>query len=337
MTDRLLSSSRSTEAAAADGEDVSEAARIVDVDICICTFQRPHVADTLASLARQTVVQPGFEGSPRWSLNLRIIVVDNDETPSGRHTVEAAFATHMLNGVYLHAPSRNISIARNACLDTVTAPLAAFIDDDEAARPDWIARLVNHIETTDADVAFGRVVAIYPDNAPDWLTVADMHSTQALVRGGVVDNGYAGNVLLRMAALGGLRFNLAYGQTGGEDTLFFNALHARGMRLSYCPEAVVEEPVAPTRMSLRWLMRRSYRAGQTHAAMLMQGGAQTPAVAGPALAKAFWCAVAALLGAWSAVRWRKAAVRGALHAGAVSTALGRRTLKLYGADAHERA
>jgi hypothetical protein len=38
-----------------------------------------------------------------------------------------------LDCLYVHAPARNISIARNACLDAADAPLIAFIDDDETA------------------------------------------------------------------------------------------------------------------------------------------------------------------------------------------------------------
>ena len=74
--------------------------------------------------------------------------------------VEAAFAAHNLDGVYLHAPARNISIARNACLEAASAPLVAFIDDDEIARPGWLAGLVADMDAPNADVVFGKVAAL---------------------------------------------------------------------------------------------------------------------------------------------------------------------------------
>ena len=93
-----------------------------DVDVCVCTFRRPSVARLLASLASQDLPA---------ATHLRVIVADNDDIPSARETVMRAFADLGLEGVYLHAPARNISIARNACLNAARATLVAFIDDDE--------------------------------------------------------------------------------------------------------------------------------------------------------------------------------------------------------------
>ena len=45
----------------------------VHIDICMCTFRRPHIAETLRSLST-------LELKPEWEL--RVIVADNDETPT---------------------------------------------------------------------------------------------------------------------------------------------------------------------------------------------------------------------------------------------------------------
>jgi succinoglycan biosynthesis protein ExoM len=42
-----------------------------------------------------------------------------------------------------------------------------------------------------------------------------------------------------------------------------------------------------------------------------------------------FCAIMTVAMLWSGVRWRKAAVRGALHAGVLSGMLGRKPLQLY--------
>ena len=139
-----------------------------EVDVCVCTFRRPSVADLLASLAKQDL-----DGR----LRVRVIVADNDDTPSARELVETAFAANGLDGVYLHAPARNISIARNACLQAATAPLIAFIDDDEIARPGWLAGLATAMDKAKADIVFGKVNATYAADAPGWMRTADLHST----------------------------------------------------------------------------------------------------------------------------------------------------------------
>lgn len=315
----LMATPNDTYDSGASTPALSGAAR-ADVDVCICTFRRVHVAETIASVARQTAAA---------TQRIRIIVADNDETPSARETVEQAFRDARVNGLYLHAPSRNISIARNACLDAVTAPFATFIDDDETAHPDWLDRLLARQAEAGADIVFGEVAAVYPDSAPDWVKRADLHSTRAVRRNGRVETGYTGNVLIRMGALNGARFDLDHGLTGGEDTLFFAALNQRGVKLDYCAQARIDEPVSPDRASLRWLARRAYRFGQTHMLRKRQSGGALTVVPLAAL-KAATCFGAAVLTIWSPVKWRQWVVRGALHAGVVGGAMGRRTLQLYG-------
>ena len=55
------------------------------VDVCVCTFRRPTIMDTLASLAKQKLLDG-------WKL--RVIVADNDATPSARGAVERAFSQY---------------------------------------------------------------------------------------------------------------------------------------------------------------------------------------------------------------------------------------------------
>lgn len=295
---------------------------IRDVDVCVCTFRRPAVAGLLASLAKQDLGE---------SLRIRVIIADNDDTPSARETVEAALAANGLNGVYLHAPARNISIARNACLQTANAPLVAFIDDDEIARPGWLAGLVAAMDAGKSDVVFGKVNAAYAADAPRWMRAADLHSTPAPFRNGVIDGGYTCNVLMRRKAVGCLRFDPKFGRSGGEDTTFFAAMRGMGATMSYTADAVVDEPVTKSRSSLAWLTQRAYRSGQTYGLLRLGKGENRGKVAVLSLAKVMACFAMAGLTLWSPSRWRKAAVRAYLHAGVLGAAMGRAPLELYGA------
>jgi succinoglycan biosynthesis protein ExoM len=290
------------------------------IDVCVCTFRRPSVAETLASLGSQ-VLPDGWR--------MRVIVADNDDTPSARDTVAGSFAANGLDGRYIHAPARNISIARNACLDAAEAPLVAFIDDDESAHPDWLATMAMHIEDEGVDIVFGRVEAMYAPDAPDWMVDGDLHSTRAVLRDGVVDGGYTCNVLFRMARIGAQRFDPALGRSGGEDTTFFSELYLAGASAAYAPDAVVYEPVPESRSSLGWLAKRSFRSGQTWAAVALHKGGKRPVLAASAALKMTYCAGEAAVGVFSAAAWRKAVVRGALHAGVLGAALGKRPLQLY--------
>lgn len=290
------------------------------VDVCICTFRRASVADLLASLAKLE--------TPGW--RMRVIVADNDDQPTAREAVEHAFAVNGLDGQYIHAPARNISVARNACLDAAQAPLIAFIDDDETARPNWLAKLIAHHEVTQAGVVFGRVKAVYAADAPAWMPSADMHSTPPPIRNGEIVGGYTCNVLMRRDVVGVLRFDPAYGRTGGEDTKFFTQLQSQNVGMVYADDAVVDEPITPARSNLEWLKTRAYRSGQTWGLVELRNGTPKAALVAGSLAKIAFCLIRAGLTFWSPGRWRRAVVRSRFHAGVMGAAAGKVPLELYG-------
>lgn len=277
------------------------------VDICICTFRRPSVVETLWSVAGQDL-------PPHTAV--RVIVADNDETPSARAAVEEACRGLGLHLLYIHAPSRNISIARNACLDAATASLVAFLDDDETASPGWLRAMLTAVDTLGADVVFGPVVAVYGPGAPVWAREADFHSTHPVLRHGRIETGYSGNVMFRRQVVRERRFDLALGRIQGEDTEFFHHLWADGASLRFCPDGVAFEPVSDNRARLGWLLRRSYLSGQAHGRIVADrssGRLAFPAIL--AMTKVLYCATAAAATVVSPPRWRRSLVRGALHLG----------------------
>jgi succinoglycan biosynthesis protein ExoM len=236
----------------------------------------------------------------------------------------------------VHCPAANISLARNACLDASSgADYLAFVDDDETVSREWLCELVATARETGADAVFGPVNANYALTAPSWLAEGDFHSTMPVFVEGEIKTGYTCNVLVKCKGLAaGLRFNLKRGKTGGEDTEFFARLHGLGGELAFSPRAHVFEDVTRDREALSWLLVRRYRAGQSHGAITLETQDTSRfALAGLAAAKAAYCAAAALLTVWSPVRSRANLLRGVLHAGVVSSALGSSELALYGRPA----
>jgi succinoglycan biosynthesis protein ExoM len=294
------------------------------IDICVCTYRRVSIIDTIRSIAAQQISE---------DFRLRIVVSDNDDTPSAEGIVRNECAAIGLDYCYVHAPARNISVARNAALDAATAPLIAFIDDDEVATPSWLAALLECHATTSATIVFGPVQAVYGDG-PAWLREADLHSIRpAFRRGGTIDTGYTCNVLLDRAAMTrdmrDCRFDPALGRSGGEDTLFFHKLYSIGARCAFSEAALVHEPVAPHRRRLRWLLQRSFRSGQTHARVLQTSTTWRPRLIVISTAKFLYCLVATALYSASPIRWRRMAVRAALHAGVICHVAGLGDLKIY--------
>jgi succinoglycan biosynthesis protein ExoM len=300
------------------------------VDICICTFRRPSVAETIASVQRQAVPA---------GVVARIIVVDNDDTASALDIVQARANIGGMQLHYLHVPGRNISVARNAALAASTARHLAFLDDDETAEPGWLLALWERHSRTGAEVVLGPVDPVYSDSAPDWMQAAAIHATRPVFVRGEIRTGYTCNVLIdrARAEIAALRFDPDLGRSGGEDTDFFTRLVLLDGRIDYAPDARVTEPVAPDRLSFSWLARRRYRMGQTHAGVMTRRLGVAPWRAVPvALAKLLACGCLAI--AFAALRGHRAAavLRGVLHAGVVAGLLGYRAAALYGGQPNPR-
>lgn len=285
------------------------------MDVCICTYRRNSLASTLGSIDAQVGLAED---------SVRILVADNDVAPTARALVEAEKGRWPR--LYIHAPAQNISIARNALLDASSATYVAWIDDDEIADPAWLSTLLATIG--DHAAAFGPVRAIYPDNAPEWIRAADLHATQPVVTSRGVITGYTSNALVRRNAVGDQRFLEELGRSGGEDTEFFSRLYDAGRRYVAAPEAIVSEPTAQDRLTLKWLEQRAFRAGQTHARSYLAAGRRARGVF-EAGTKALACLAISLALAGDGVARRRLQVRGALHRGVVARLLGARDVRIY--------
>ncbi|WP_185983301.1 glycosyltransferase [Aureimonas mangrovi] len=293
------------------------------ITICVCTFRRPHLAETLASLARLRL--PGGAA-------VDVVVADNDREPSAKPVVDAARAGLPFELTYVHAPGANISIARNACLDAARGRFVAFIDDDEIASPDWLAALLAKARETKATAVLGPVHALYENDAPRWMREGDFHSTFPVWVKGEIVTGYTCNVLINRAApdVDALRFDLALGRSGGEDTAFFDRLHKGGGRIAYAESALLEEGVPPGRARFSWLAKRRFRMGQTHGLLLREAGRGRPAEIAVASGKALACVAMSVANLGSPVELRRNLLRGLLHVGVVGSLLGMQSLVQYG-------
>lgn len=227
------------------------------ISVCICTFRRKSVCETIESVARQKV-----DGE----LSFEVVVVDNDVEPTARSYVEETAAKFDgLTLTYVHAPARNISIARNACLDTAKGQWIAFIDDDEIAIEDWLQNHYDSAVRDNLDLSFGPVVSVYPDHAPAWISEIDLHSISVGDRRPIL-TGHTSNAFFKRQhpAIAPLRFSEDRGRSGGEDTQFFHQCFLGGAKIEETKDAFVYEPVADNRLSLNWLVKNKFRSGITY-------------------------------------------------------------------------
>src|SRR5581483_8938982 len=125
------------------------------VTIVIPTQRRP---EPLARAVRSTFVQAGVDAA-----DLELVVVDNDVDPSARGLVERLAAEAPFPVRYAHEPDPGVANTRNAALEQARGESIAFLDDDQEARPGWLAALVDAQARFGADVVFGPVRTRLPD------------------------------------------------------------------------------------------------------------------------------------------------------------------------------
>ncbi|MGZ5801376.1 MAG: glycosyltransferase [Burkholderiaceae bacterium] len=229
--------------------------KITQIDVCIPTFKRPLMLSALLS----SLMQQELNG-----IAMRFIVIDNDREESARAVTEQFRQTSDIEIIYDVEPQQNIALARNRALNHVSSEYFAFVDDDESVSQQWLSSLLSSMKEYQADFVFGPVISALPENAPNWA--AACFKKQWRKTGTLMEFGGAGNVLGKMSAINHpvMRFNSAFGLTGGEDTEFFYRLFLSGKRLVWCNEAWATEPVPDARLSLQWIRRRGFRGGQTY-------------------------------------------------------------------------
>ncbi|WP_332678876.1 glycosyltransferase family 2 protein [Brevundimonas sp.] len=264
---------------------------MADVAIIVPTLRRPESLErAMRSLFRQTGVADRVA---------EIVIVDNDPQGSAADLSDDLRAFSPWPIIYRHAPTPGVATARNAGLSATAATLIAFLDDDEAASPGWLAALLKAQEETGADAVFGPITGRAPGAEP-WLEsyLERFFGRDGPERTGLIAEPYGcGNsLMLRSTALPGhAPFNVAADQAGGEDDALFAALAARGGRFGWAADARVEEFAPAHRATLKYALARAFAYGQ--------GPSQTAAAARNWPGVARWM----LIGAAQTVVWGVAA------------------------------
>lgn len=258
-----------------------------DVAVVIPTLRR------LDSLER--ALRSVFDQAEALERVSAIVVADNDPDGSAAPLVASLSAEAPVPLTYARAPIPGVATARNVGLAATDAPLIAFLDDDEAASPRWLAALLEAQAQTGADVVFGPIRGRVPEGT-GWTTdyLEAFFGRAGPAETGPLDEpwGCGNSLMVRATALPGpAPFDASADQTGGEDDKLFAALSAGGGRYGWAADAWVDEFAPPHRATLRYALTRALAYGQ--------GPSQTAAAAGDWPAVARWMLIGgAQTGVW---------------------------------------
>lgn len=236
------------------------------ITICIATYDRQEgLRSALQGVSR-------LDLPPRLREAVSVLVVDNNPDGRARAVADEVRTWFPLPLGYVHEQKSGISRARNAALDnTEGSDFVAFLDDDEIPEPAWLTTLLATQAAFDADVVSGPTLPRFDRPPSPWLVAGHFWDPARHPDGALVDTAYSGNVLFRRATVmrHAIRFDEAIGHIGGEDVDFFDRLRRAGATLRYSDNAIAFETIPPHRTTLRWLIRRWFRTGNSEAILYM--------------------------------------------------------------------
>lgn len=199
---------------------------------------------------------------------VEIVVVDNSAEANARALVAAASEGAGWPVLYVNEPHPGVANARNAGLNAAAGGWIAFLDDDEEAAPDWLARLFAVARATAADAVFGPVearadesgdigaLAPYFSRSLDRADGADITDLAAYL--GTNNSLFARDRCLADAD----PFDASLNESGGEDSLLLKRLVMQGRRFAFAAEARVVEWAPPRRLNWAYVRKRKFLSGQ---------------------------------------------------------------------------
>ena len=229
-----------------------------DVLIAIPTFKRstrlkallPHVEETLRSIH-----------------NISILIIDNNSLPLEQKFIDQFSKTSKYPVYYIHEPKAGVSNARNAALGFASTRFVAFLDDDMEITAPWIDSLVDVSITHKTGLVFGPLAAKFIDEtdphnpylAPFYSRIPKQSeagvSSDAFGTGGCL-------IDLENCILPDPPFDIHLNESGGEDDIFFEAVHKSGTLYGWAPNALCYECVEPNRTKPSYIAKRNFGFGQ---------------------------------------------------------------------------
>jgi GT2 family glycosyltransferase len=202
------------------------------VSVCVTHHDRPqYLKQALQSLEQQTYA------------NFEVVVVDDGseraETQSCLDELEPVFAGR--GWTLIRSPNRFVSAARNTAAANASGEYLIFMDDDNIAKPDEIARFVEVSQTGDFDILTCFADVFAGDGAPpaeggarEKITPIGSDASTGMFRNVFGDV----NALIKKSAfedLGGFKEDY---KVGKEDQELFARAVLAGQTLEVLPEAL---------------------------------------------------------------------------------------------------
>ena len=239
---------------------------MADITIAVTRYDEPDgvARGALESLARQQGVAAD------------VLFLDQRYDPVFADAVEGLSRPAIRFAVW-SIVADGISFARNQAIRAAAGDIVLFMDCDAVADPRWAVQLVRALRQDGVAVAGSRIVPRW-DRSPLLMArarvVQEQYSLLDLGPGlREVDRVVGAGFGIDWRRLGDdARFDQTLGRRdgrlfGGEDSDICMRARARGLRILYNGDAVIEHRIATTRVTHRWIFKRLFYAGANRATL----------------------------------------------------------------------
>lgn len=243
---------------------ISIGAKMIDFSIVVCTHNRAALlADCIDSLLDQTIDKSRFE----------IIIVNNNSTDNTEEIAQG-FSKNNNNIKYFKETIIGYSAPRNCGWKNALGNIVAYIDDDEAASPDWLESIKKAFQIEEKpDIVGGICLVKYDKTPPDWFTES-MGGTNKNRQKGILNQRNdcylgCGNIAFKKEVLEKLKgfsdnFNMKNDLLMiGEDTDICQRARKTGFRLYYDPEIKIYHRMNENNYDIEKRKLKAKRAGMT--------------------------------------------------------------------------
>ena len=229
--------------------------------ICICTYNRNlSLVRCLRSINKLYLVP---------NIKIKIIVVDNSNKHVSLKPVKKLKKTLKYKIIQLHEKKRGVVYARNKCLrelKKINPKFTCFFDDDCVVDRFWLKNVFKTIKFTNAEVVTGPQLPLKKKslNYSKLINYSQFFEKKYKENLKRVSWAASNNVFLKYDIIKkhGLFFDKALNKFGiGEDQLFFLKLNNYGYKIYWSKTIKVFEDIHGHRLSLKWLIKRSFRLG----------------------------------------------------------------------------
>jgi glycosyltransferase involved in cell wall biosynthesis len=243
----------------------------IAVVISVYSIDRANdVVDCIESVRKQTLPPKEI-----------IVVLDPDDT------LVAYYKKQLGSSVKLVVSDAfGLSAARNMGIKNSNSEFVAFIDDDAIADPDWLKNLVSNFRDPLVIGGGGRIIPVWPDENLGWFPeelywIVGCSYKGLPIKKAPIRNPIGCNMAFRRSVFEKAGyFSTDTGRVGnvlmGHDDTEFGIRATNklpGTTIVYEPKAVVYHRVSKNRVSLNYVVKRSYSEGFSKA--FVTTGSQT--------------------------------------------------------------